>query len=375
MIPGCLILVLAHGAAVAQDTIVLTEAPEVCGDCIGVERVAALGGDHDGDDLLTRGVYIFRGPTGRTYVHDFGAGASEIFFYTPEGDLEFIIGKRGEGPGEFAEPSAIAEMPNGRLAVFDHGLFRLSILEADGAYLDSSRFPGRVSEVLPLSDSVLLVNASIPTRRQAGLPLHLVHIDGTIIESFGPEVAVLPGAEDVDWRSLAVLEGGRFLTISMSAGPYRVELWDGLTPVSVRTRETPWLSRESPFSPSVVGTYLEGDRLWVLVRTPDPNWTPLPPSAPGVRRHFDAQYQHDNFDTVIEVIDLTRNEVVASQRFDEFMYRVFGDGTAVRQTDNELGLPVYEILKLRMRPSGSDSGWKVPPPSLGHRLPVTMLTK
>lgn len=90
----------------------------MCRNCIGVEIVAVLGGDYDGDDLLSAGVDMFRGPTGRTYVHDFGAGASEIFFYRPDGELEFIIRRRGEGPGEFVEPTAIVEMPGGQLAVF-----------------------------------------------------------------------------------------------------------------------------------------------------------------------------------------------------------------------------------------------------------------
>lgn len=94
--------------------------------------------------------------------------------------------------------------------------------------------------------------------------------------------------------------------------------------------------------------------MWVLVRTPDPDW----PRRPEVRQEYDAQYQHDRFDTVIEVIDLTVNEVVASQRFDENIYQFFGDGTGVRQVDGDLGLRIYEILAFRLVPLDS------PPPPL-----------
>lgn len=346
VIAACLLYALPNSAVVGQERVMLTESRNMCRNCIGVETVAVLGGDYDGDDLLSAGVDISRGPTGRTYVYDFGAGASEIFFYRSDGELEFIIRRRGEGPGEFFEPTAIVEMPgSGQLAVFDEDLLRLSILDADGTFVDSSPFPRGVMEAYPLSDSILLLNASMPTPENVGLPFHFVHVDGTILDSFGPENNIMLGTQAKDWRLLAVVGGRQFLSVAASGGPYQIEFWDGPTLRTVWMRETRWLSQEKPFRPSVRGIYLEGTRLWVLVRTPDPDWTEPPPR---IDQEYGAQYHHDRFDTVLEVIDLTVNQIVASQRFDENIYQLFGDGTGVKQIDGDLGLRVYEILAFRL---------------------------
>lgn len=103
----------------AQEVVQLRESADICRDCISFETVAVLGGDYDGDNLLTGSVYVNRGASGRIYVHDFGAGGSEMFFYRADGQLEFTIRKPGEGPGEYQQPMPIVELPSGRVAVFD----------------------------------------------------------------------------------------------------------------------------------------------------------------------------------------------------------------------------------------------------------------
>jgi hypothetical protein len=71
---ACLLHALPHSATVGQEHIVVTESRNMCRNCIGVEIVAVLGGDYDGDDLLSAGVDMFRGPTGRTTSMTSGQG-------------------------------------------------------------------------------------------------------------------------------------------------------------------------------------------------------------------------------------------------------------------------------------------------------------
>ncbi|MYG82178.1 MAG: hypothetical protein F4187_10670 [Gemmatimonadetes bacterium] len=56
------------------------------------------------------------------------------------------------------------ELPSGRVAVFDRRNARISILEADGTFIDSGRFPHRVFGPVPVSDSVLLANAFLRSK-------------------------------------------------------------------------------------------------------------------------------------------------------------------------------------------------------------------
>jgi len=97
-----------------QEVIPLTEARIMCRDCISFETVAVLGGDYDSEDLLTLGVAMNRTASGRTFVHDFGAGPTVTYFYDPEGKLEVVIRKPGEGPGEYSYPTQTVELPGGR---------------------------------------------------------------------------------------------------------------------------------------------------------------------------------------------------------------------------------------------------------------------
>ena len=331
----------------------------MCRNCISFETVAVLGGDYDGDNLLTGSAYVTRSASGRTYVHDFGAGAGEMFFYSSDGQLDFTIRRDGGGPGEYVYPMPIVELPNRRVVVFDQANVRLSILEEDGTFLESSYFPShRINQAHPLNDSVLLVAASIGTPDRAGLPFHLVHIGGSILESFGSEGA--------GFRRMMVLDDDRFLSTSASGRPYRIEHWNGRSLETVWIREADWFPRE-PRSPEAAGSpylsdiYLDGSLLWTIVIVEDPSWTPPAPDAPPVPNSAEAL--DSEFDTVVEVIDLASNEVVASQRFDEVMDRLFPDGTVLHLSADDLGVALWEIRYLRFRSSSQRDSPMLPNPS------------
>ena len=343
------LLLGSASTSAGQAVIELVEARGICRDCITFDTVAVLGGDYDGENLLSSSTYVTRWPSGRTFAFDLGAGDPRIRFYTSGGRLESIVGRGGEGPGEYWQPMPVVELPNGRLAVFDDRNGRLSILEADGTFLNSAHFPHEVLLAHPLSDSVLLVNGTVRTRERTGNPFHLVHIDGTILDSFGPEASLLPGAEEPGYRHISVIDERRFLATAMSGRPYRIELWDGRSVRAVWTRAAEWFPERLPpgeSGPGVAGLHLDGSRLWTIVDVPDSAYTPAPP---GTRVVADAQYRDSRWDTVVELVDLALGEVVASQRFDQHIHRLLWDGTALRLAADDLGGSLYQILALRLR--------------------------
>ena len=346
---GILLATLSTGLR-GQDVIRLTEARDMCRDCISFETVAVLGGDYDGDDLLSLGVAMSRAASGRTFVHDFGVGPTEMYFYTPDGELEVAIRRPGEGPGEYWSPSQTVELPGGRLVVFDRGNLRLSLLEPDGTFVASGRFPYEwKSAAHPISDSVLLTAADIPTPERIGIPYHLLHVDGTILESFGPEISVAPVAEDIGWWYISLIDENRFLVAH--DGSYRIERWEARSATRVWIREADWFQGQVMMGGrkrargSIMGIHLDGRYLWTLsgVLDPDYEWPP-----PETRTTVTPEFDNAVADYVVEVIDLAANEVIASQWFDENFRHLYPDGTAVHWRTDELGVPLYEIRAFRL---------------------------
>lgn len=349
---GMLLTVFSTGLR-GQEVIRLTEAQDMCRDCISWETVAVLGGDYDDADLLSLGVAMDRAASGRTFVHDFGVGPTEMYFYGPHGELEVTIRRPGEGPGEYSFPMPTVELPGGRLVVFDRGNLRLSLLESDGTFVKSGRLPlhrGFSSVPQPVSDSVLLAAAHIPTPERIGIPYHLIHVDGTILESFGPEVAMAPGAEDIGWRYIRLIDGDRSFLVAHSK-PYRIERWEGRSASRVWVREAEWFEEQVTIQgsettrASLQGIHLDGRYLWTLsgVTDPDYEWPP-----PETRTTVTPEFDNAVADYVVEVIDLAANEVIASQWFEDNMRELYPDGTAVHWRTDELGVPRYEIRSLKL---------------------------
>jgi hypothetical protein len=66
-------------------------------------------------------------PDGHLYVSDARFDAIQVF--NEDGQLLFIIGGRGFGPGEFWSPGGLAMDGRGRMAVADTGNRRIQLLE------------------------------------------------------------------------------------------------------------------------------------------------------------------------------------------------------------------------------------------------------
>jgi hypothetical protein len=71
-------------------------------------------------------------PDGRIVVSN--AGSGEIRVYSPAGELLATHGRKGEGPGEFTNPTLAGRFAGDSLVVFDPSPRRASILTPDGGY-------------------------------------------------------------------------------------------------------------------------------------------------------------------------------------------------------------------------------------------------
>ncbi len=65
------------------------------------------------------------------------AGEHAVFLFAANGDLALRIGRHGQGPGEFQNPSDADQMSDGRIFVADSRNGRVQIFDEKGTYLDA----------------------------------------------------------------------------------------------------------------------------------------------------------------------------------------------------------------------------------------------
>jgi streptogramin lyase len=101
----------------------------------------------DGEDTFNRPSGVVVAPNGDIFVADGHGGDSNarIVKFSKDGKFIKSWGKKGSGPGEFAELHAIAMDSKGRIFVADRGNLRIQIFDQDGNFLDQWTQFGRPS--------------------------------------------------------------------------------------------------------------------------------------------------------------------------------------------------------------------------------------
>lgn len=92
-------------------------------------------------------------------------------------------------------------------------------------------------------------------------------------------------------------------------------------------------------------------RLWILITVADRKWRRnLRPARRGVgATRYEPSHPDGIFDTVIEVVDLKRGRLLASQRTSQFLWAFLGDGLVVRDGTGPGGVPRFSIWRLDTR--------------------------
>lgn len=107
------------------------------------EEEVAFGGEETGPGaVLKPGQYAIDGRN-RVYVYESGEGVIKVF--GEDGRFVRNVGRKGQGPGEFAQVYFLGFSPDGRLLVTDIRNRRTSIFGAEGDFLDSYQWTENVS--------------------------------------------------------------------------------------------------------------------------------------------------------------------------------------------------------------------------------------
>ncbi|MFQ5536956.1 MAG: 6-bladed beta-propeller [Gemmatimonadota bacterium] len=164
---------------------------------------------------------------------------SDVKVFGRDGRLVRVIGRPGDGPGEFRSPVSVAALPSGELAVLDARM-RLSVFDTLGALLSSKVLPGRRPQQIQVCECVpegggLLVSALVPDATGTRYGAYAVSGDGELVLRFHmlPEPRAIDAVRNnfIDVRAVVV-------------GPYIVSL-DQTEGCVLRTRydtgESHWI--------------------------------------------------------------------------------------------------------------------------------------
>ncbi len=228
----------------------------------------------------------------------------EIYVAGRDGAISHLLGRTGEGPGEYQDPMHVMEIDSSFLVV-DGALGRITYLQKPSlSTVRTARIPARSPGVAPVGfpDGSYVMWNSVGTREAAGFGLHHVSREGRILRSFGP-------SSKSDVHALGV-SGDSAVWVGFDN--YRIEKWSlkGTRLTSV-TRLADWVRPDDGSTESGDWvTWLSGlyeDRSGLLwTHTAARKKRPAP--APGVA------LDPGDVESIVEVLDLSGMRVIAQSR-------------------------------------------------------------
>lgn len=281
-----------------------------------------------------------------------------IAMHDAEGRFLRAVGRRGGGPGEFDDITALAVSPADSLYVLHRGN-RFSVLGPDATYARSFASPLLISRAhfgVDREGRVVVAEGSMGAPGGI-LSLHRIGAAGELSRTVRAD-ALGPAASSA-YGPLAITAGGDLFASPRS--PYVMDRFDRAGRWQARfVRELSWFPREwdrrRAVSRPVVNaiTARSDGRIWVSLLRPNRNWVPpeVPPkdargeTAPVM---LTAPQAIDRFDHVLELFDPATGRIVASAQITDRYVGGFLDGEHLyTHREEENGEITIEIWRLSL---------------------------
>ncbi len=268
------------------------------------------------------------------------------------------VGKKGQGPGEFAFPVLVLPRADNSLLIYDFNGSKLSTLTRDWKFVSMVRQTAAPLGVL--ADGRRLVNNPAIDRDLVGYPLHLVDSTGKTVASFGADSGRFEQADR--WKLTRTVSVGLRGTIwSAYFDRYRIDEWSpDLDRLRVFRRAVSWMPIVAALSdgglgerPSARVVALREDelhRLWIFSRVPSEEWRAAlgPPVAAGRRTTYPQLDEGRLFDTMIDVIDLRTNHLLVTQRVREHIRFSLDTRHVASYREDEKGTPLLVLWRVSL---------------------------
>ncbi|HEY5545797.1 MAG TPA: hypothetical protein VIK50_07045 [Gemmatimonadaceae bacterium] len=283
-----------------------------------MKQVVVLGDSSDTSsvrpDAVGRGCMVGRLLSGE-YVLSGVAGGGVLNVYDARGKLRRTIGRKGAGPGEFRSPLRFVPGNGDSLFVVDDGNARIQVVTSTGDYVRVFPTRDRYRGFALLPDDQLVI-FRVPSSRNDRL-FHQFDREGNVLRSFGAPVQP-DGSLDLENWFVVAAPRDRYWTASIWS--YALSRWSGPDTLDLEiARKVDWFPSPSvypegmyvsvPPPPLLLHAWEDSSgRLWTYSAVADANWVPgkFQPSP---------EWQARTFDTMIEVIDLSSGDLLASLRY------------------------------------------------------------
>ena len=290
-----------------------------CDGCsIELFRVATISDSIERGALPDQMIHTMGDPSRGIFVTS--RERTKVFAFRSAGQSVSVIGRAGDGPGEFRSARRLFVGPGDSLFVSDWGNGRISVFSPDDKFVRTQRLPNFPS--FALDDGRFVVTDQLESGR-GERPLLLMGKDGALVGSFGPEIPSGRPPQRLFERRLGApaRDGGVW---AVAPGRYTLERWDAATgalraSIPIHTawfaETAAWPADERVRPPAVIESLWE-DRdglVWFLIRVADSHWKPR--AQPNVERAVDAVEYDQTYDWMVEVVDPRSGAVLASRRY------------------------------------------------------------
>lgn len=304
-----------------------------CSRCvIALDTVAVLKDPYDSLGL-SRGVSsLLQSRSGGYVVTALNPANGAPILFDSTGAFRRFLGRHGGGPAEYRAARRVVTYRHDSILVFDPGVARIAVLSGD---LQRGRLVleptlSRATDVVSSPDGQLVVSTLVRGRDQLGFPLHKYSPELRLVRSMGDAGGRFSSEQaHAHQRLLARSSDGTFWAAHRSR--YLIERWDTSGVVLARLeRRAPWfeahefqIPAQNPFPAWPVILDVEEDddrRLWVVSTISDKRWReafgPARTNRSG-QQYFPLEDPHRYQDTMIELLDFEKTQVVARIRLDD----------------------------------------------------------
>ena len=354
-----IVLTVMGRASWAQETVRIPSDPE-CRRCRIVLTHELTVGDNDGPGVLGMNAVFVRDQRSRFYaVNTFDPSSLVVFDST--GRFLQTVGREGDGPGEFRWIRGLIAVGPDSVLVFDGPGMRQVLLNTTYDPVRTTPLPVRLypNGYLGLTARTTLFNGIVSTPEAYGMPFHVVDRDGQVLRSFGQPSGTISyrNSRELLDRPMALIDSTLYAAYHQA---YKIEQWT-LDGVLLRTfvRDAKWfasyegmrsLTREEEPRPILGALMKTSDgRLWALSVVADEHWrTGLTQREGPEGSYVGVEKPEGVFDARIELLDLQRHTVVASERFDPVVSGFIDEAHvyAIRLASN--GTARYDVYHLHL---------------------------
>lgn len=337
----------------AQVSVTVPPTP-TCPACdIELTKVASLRiEDPSGDLDLDGRSRVTQDTFGRFYV--WNRGRTSILVFDSAGRFLRQLGRKGQGPGEFV--GAGGDIRSGvKDSLFVFSFRQLSVWAPTGKLAATVSLPNFAYTTRLLDSGKVLVNASIPTPRSAGYPLHVLSRSGVVLRSIGSETAELrPQCMACQIRIMAI--GQDYSSVWMALpDQYILELWSLQGQLKRRVRiESTWFPEFTSDQRATMRAILspitdirmdQKGFIWVRAN--------YPPESPGMRVESTGGVRRIHLPpppgSVLDIIDPESGQLILTKRYEKLNLHFLEADLGYSTREDEDGLVAIDVWRISFR--------------------------